>query len=60
MTTSNFTSEARDYVNKIEKKIILIDNDELTQLMIDHNVGVAAVETYAVKRVDIDYFEGGI
>lgn len=60
MTTSNFTSEARDYVNKIEKKIILIDGDELTQLVIDHNVGVAAVETYAVKRVDIDYFEGGI
>lgn len=60
MATSNFASEARDYVNKIEKKIILIDNDELTQLMIDHNVGVAAVETYAVKRVDIDYFEGGI
>jgi restriction system protein len=60
ITTSHFTSEAKDYVGKIEKKIILIDGDELTQLMIEHNVGVSEVETYSVKRVDIDYFEGGV
>ena len=28
----------------------------LAELMIDHNVGVTDRETYAVKRVDSDYF----
>jgi restriction system protein len=29
----------------------------LAGLMIDHNVGVSAVATYEVKRIDSDYFE---
>jgi len=60
ITTSQFTSEAKEYVNRIEKKIILIDGQELAQLMIDHDVGVADVATYLVKKVDIDYFGDGL
>jgi restriction system protein len=56
ITTSTFTREARDYVTRIEKRIVLIDGDQLTQLMIDHGVGVADVTSYHVKRVDTDYF----
>lgn len=56
ITTSHFTQDARDYVTKIEKKIVLIDGDELTRLMIDFNVGVTEVASYTVKRVDMDYF----
>jgi restriction system protein len=59
ITTSQFSKEARDYVERIEKKIVLIDGQQLAQLMIDHNVGVAEVETYTVKRVDLDYFGDG-
>jgi restriction system protein len=59
ITTSQFSKEARDYVDRIEKKIVLIDGQQLAQLMIDHNVGVAEVETYTVKRVDLDYFGDG-
>jgi restriction system protein len=59
ITTSQFSREARDYVERIEKKIVLIDGQQLAQLMIDHNVGVAEVETYTVKRVDLDYFGDG-
>ncbi len=57
ITTSQFSQEARDYVNRIEKKIILIDGEQLSQLMIDHGIGVAEVAFYTIKRVDSDYFE---
>lgn len=57
ITTSRFTNEARNYVSQIGSKIVLIDGEHLTELMIDHDVGVSTVSNYPVKRVDIDYFE---
>jgi restriction system protein len=57
ITTSRFTPDARDYVGRIEKRIVLIDGDELTELMIEHGVGVSEVARYAVKHVDEDYFD---
>jgi restriction system protein len=56
ITTSQFTQDARDYVNRIEKKIVLIDGNQLAQLMIDHGIGVAEVANYTVKKIDLDYF----
>ena len=56
MKTSQFSPEARKYVGKIEKRIVLIDGAELAQLMIDHGVGVTSVAAYDVKKVDLDYF----
>jgi restriction system protein len=56
ITTSQFSPDAKDYVNRIEKKIVLIDGEQLAQLMIDFNVGVTEVVSYSVKRVDFDYF----
>lgn len=57
ITTSRFTSDAEEYVTRIEKKIVLIDGSELAQFMIDHGVGVANVAIYVVKKVDSDYFD---
>jgi restriction system protein len=57
ITTSQFSQEAKDYVGRIEKKIVLIDGEELAQLMIDHGIGVAEEATYTVKKLDLDYFE---
>jgi restriction system protein len=57
ITTSQFSQDAKDYVTRIEKKIVLIDGEQLTNLMIDHGVGVAEVASYTVKKVDIDYFD---
>jgi len=56
ITTSNFSREAREYVEHIEKKIVLIDGTELAKLMIDHGVGVTEIASYSVKRMDLDYF----
>ena len=57
ITTSQFSQDARTFVSRIEKKIVLIDGEQLAQLMIDHNVGVAEEQTYTVKKIDLDYFE---
>ena len=57
MTTSTFSQEARDYVQKIEKKIVLIDGKQLAQLMIEHDVGVTVTKVYRLKKLDPDFFE---
>ena len=57
ITTSQFSPDALDYVTRIEKKIVLIDGDELAKLMIDYGIGVAADAIYEIKRLDTDYFE---
>lgn len=56
ITTSSFTKEAIDYTPRNETKIVLIDGEQLTQLMIDYNLGVTAQQTYEIKRMDNDYF----
>jgi len=57
ITTSNFSAEARDYVAHIDKKIVLVDGEQLANLMIDHGLGVADVASYSVKKLDLDYFD---
>lgn len=57
ITTGVFSSEAVHYVKAIEPRIALVDGPQLAQLMIDHNVGVAPGQTYAVKKIDSDYFD---
>lgn len=59
ITTSNFSKEALDYVKNIDSKIILIDGQRLSGLMIDHNVGVSPVSKYEIKKIDFDYFVEG-
>ena len=57
ITTSSYTKEAKDFVSKIDTKIILIDGPMLAQLMYEHGVGVATHTVYEIKRVDTDYFD---
>lgn len=57
ITTSQFSREAKEYVNKIGKKIVLIDGQQLAQLMIEHDVGVKEVGRFVIKKVDSDYFD---
>ena len=58
ITTSNFSKDAHEYASRIDSKIVLVDGEQLTQFMIDHNIGVANVSNYEVKRIDSDYFAG--
>lgn len=57
LTTSTFTKDAQEYVNAIEKRIVLVDGRTLSELMIDHGVGVGEIATYKLARIDEDYFD---
>jgi restriction system protein len=56
ITTSRFSKDAEDYAKKIPQKVVLIDGTQLAGLMIDFGVGVTTSTTYAVKKLDLDYF----
>lgn len=56
ITTATFSREAKEYVAKIDKKIVLIDGQQLAALMFDFGIGVNSVGSYELKRVDTDYF----
>ncbi|MEL6398612.1 MAG: restriction endonuclease [Cyanobacteria bacterium J06607_6] len=56
ITSSTFTAEARDFVSRIDSKIILLDGKLLAQYMIEFGVGVSTKEVYEVKKIDLDYF----
>jgi restriction system protein len=59
ITTSGFSGEAREYVSRIEKKIILIDGLELARLCVDFGIGVSDQTSYVVKKIDQDFFDQG-
>lgn len=56
ITTSTFTESAKEYVSRIDSKIVLIDGETLAQLMIDYHIGVTTIASYELKRIDSDYF----
>lgn len=57
ITTSNFSKEAQEYAkNMKDTKIVLLDGEQLTQYMIDYNLGVSVISQYEVKKVDSDFF----
>lgn len=57
VTTSHFAPQARAYAQRSPKRLILIDGEELTRLLIHHGVGVRTYRELQLKRLDIDYFE---
>ena len=56
VTTSDFSADARNYLGKVQHRIVLINGQELARLMIRHGVGVRVRSTYLVRSVDEDYF----
>lgn len=57
ITTANFTEKAHEYVNGLNKKVVLIDGDRLADLMIDYGIGVTTRNQYKIKEIDSDYFD---
>lgn len=56
VTTASFSKQAREYKHT-GIKIVLIDGDELTRLMINYNVGIQTERTMEFKKIDTDFFE---
>lgn len=57
ITTSRFTSDARDFVARIPARVVLIDGDERGRLLVKHGVGVQVKRNYNVVEVDEHAFE---
>jgi restriction system protein len=57
VTTSRFSSDATDYADRVNARLVLIDGNALARLMVDHNIGVQEYQRYVLKRIDEDFFE---
>ena len=56
ITTSDFAKGARDYVQRVGQKIVLLNGTRLTSLMVLWNIGVSEGKSYAIKQADEEYF----
>jgi restriction system protein len=56
ITTSTFSKGAHEYANSINKNIVLIEGEKLSELMFEHNIGVTTEIAYEVKKIDTDFF----
>jgi len=57
MTISKSSQPAKDYVRQIkDKRIILVDGEEMTLLMLKSNVGVSIKQKIKIQKIDEDSF----
>jgi len=57
ISTARYSKEAIEFVeNHLTAKIVLIDGEKLTKLMIEYNLGVAPTNSYTIKAIDNDFF----
>jgi len=57
LTTGRFSPGAVEYARTAHTRIILIDGQRLTELMIRYGVGVQSKRTLSIVTVDEDFFE---
>jgi len=57
ITTAYFSREAKEFIPRNETKVVLIDGEQLSDLMIEFNLGVSIQASYDLKRLDLDYFD---
>lgn len=57
ITTGRFTTNARDFAQRITPRVILVDGARLARLMLTHGVGVQEAQVFRVVDVDEDFFE---
>ncbi|KAA8957418.1 restriction endonuclease [Mycobacterium sp.] len=58
VTTGRFSDGARHFADSVGMQLRLIDGRELTKLMVRYNVGVQIRETFELKQIDEEEFEG--
>jgi len=57
VTASTFSPSARETAAQLSKRIVLIDGEQLTRLMIRHGIGCRIEYTLYIKKVDEEFFE---
>jgi restriction system protein len=56
VTTSTFSQGAIEFAKNLTQRVILIDGERLTDLMIEHDIGVRVSRAIQFKRIDEDFF----
>jgi len=57
ITTSGFSAGARAFADSVQARVVLIDGERLTRLMIRYGVGVQVKQTVQIVEIDEDFFE---
>ncbi len=57
ITTSRFSRTAVEYARSVSSRVILIDGDRLTRLMMRYGVGVQVKSRIEIVEIDEDFFE---
>lgn len=57
VTTTSFSKSAIETAEKVPQRIVLIDGNTLSRLMIKYGVGCSTQKTISIKKLDTDYFE---
>jgi restriction system protein len=57
VTTSAFSSSAKETAEFLSKRIVLIDGDQLASLMVQQNIGCRIEDTLHIKKLDEEFFE---
>ncbi len=57
ITTGEFDEEAVSHAQNSSKRLVLIDGDELTRLLVKHGVAVRCHRTIELVKIDADYFD---
>ena len=57
MTTSTFSKPAEESVIKNnDKRIVLVDGQRMSELMLKHGIGVSTIQTFVIQRMNEDFF----
>lgn len=57
ITTSRFSADAQRYAEQVPTRVVLVDGERLTRMMIRYGVGVQVKHTVQIVEVDEDFFE---
>lgn len=57
ITTSRFSGDASAYAESVPTRIVLIDGERFTRLMIRYGVGIQVKRTIKIVEIDEDFFE---
>lgn len=57
VTTSSFSAASKETADLLSKRIVLIDGQLLTRLMIRYDIGCRTEETVRIKKLDEEFFE---
>jgi restriction system protein len=55
-TMTPWATQAREFVQHLPQRVILLDGQSLADLMIEHGVGVRTNRTIDFKRLDEEFF----